>query len=108
MATTYKVLGQVKPAAGTLTTAYTVPASSSAIISTVAICNLGPAPTTYKIAVRKDGASISDEMYIAYEAGVAPQDTVNLTIGITVDAADVISVESYSGLVTFNLFGSEF
>jgi hypothetical protein len=107
MPTTYKVLGQVKPAAGTLTTAYTVPSATLAVISTIAICNIGAAPTTYKIAVRPSGASISDEMYIVYETSIAPQDTVNLTIGITLSATDVVSVESFNGLVTFNLFGSE-
>jgi len=39
MATTYKVLGQSKPSAATNTTLYTVPASTAAVISTLAICN---------------------------------------------------------------------
>ena len=107
MAAIYKVLGQVKPSANTLTTAYTAPAGSSAIISTIAVCNLGPAPTTYRIAVRIGGASISDEDYIAYDASIAPQDTATFTMGITLATTDVVSVESLSGQVSFNLFGSE-
>ena len=39
MATTYKVLGQSNPAATTATTLYTVPAATSAIASTITICN---------------------------------------------------------------------
>jgi hypothetical protein len=39
MATTYKVLGQLNPAATTPTTLYTVPASTSTVVSTITICN---------------------------------------------------------------------
>ena len=39
MATTYRVLGQSNPAATTATTLYTVPAATSAVISTINICN---------------------------------------------------------------------
>lgn len=107
MATTYKVLGQEKPAANTLTTAYTVPSSTEAVISTIVVTNIGPAATTYRIAIRKNGNSITSAMYIAYDASVPTLDSVVLTIGVTLDAADIISVESYSGLVNFNIFGSE-
>ena len=40
MATAYKVLGQSKPAAGTLTTLYTVPSSTEAVISSLTIANI--------------------------------------------------------------------
>jgi hypothetical protein len=107
MATSYKVLGQVKPSANTLTTAYTVPSSTEAVISTIVVTNLGPTSTTYRIAIRKDGANISQEMYIAYDISIPAVDSLALTLGVTINAADVISVESYSGLVNFHIFGSE-
>ena len=47
MAATYKVLGQVNPAASTATTAYTVPSATEAVISTITAANLGPAPASY-------------------------------------------------------------
>ena len=40
MARAYKILGQINPAANVLTTLYTVPASNSAIISSITIANL--------------------------------------------------------------------
>jgi hypothetical protein len=107
LAATYKVLGQVKPSANTLTTAYTVPAASSAVISTIVVTNAGPTPTTYRIAVRTGGAAISQEDYIAYDISVPALDAIALTLGITIAATDVLSVESSSGLVNFNIFGSE-
>lgn len=107
MATSYKVLGQVQPEAGTLTTAYTVPSATEAVVSTIVVSNLGPTSTTYRIAIRKDGAAITTAMYIAYDITIPTLDSLAITLGITLNAADVISVESYSGLVNFHIFGSE-
>jgi hypothetical protein len=107
MATSYKVLGQSAPTANTLTTAYTVPSSTETVVSTITACNLGPAPTTYKIAIIKDGGSVANEDYIVYDASIAPQGTMTFTLGLTLNAADEIDVESFNGLVSFNIFGSE-
>ena len=108
MATTYKVLGQSQPSAVTPTTAYTVPSASSAVISTIAVCNLGGYPTTFRVAVRPDAETLANKHYVVYDATIAPQDTATFTLGITLDATDVVTVYSLSGLVSFNLFGSEF
>ncbi len=107
MAATYKVLGQVNPAATTATTAYTVPSATETVISTITVANLGPAPTSYRIAVRPNGATLENKHYIAYDVSIAPQETQTLTIGITLDASDVITVFASSATVAFNLFGSE-
>lgn len=107
MATTYKVLGQVNPSAATATTAYTVPSATQTVISTITVANLGPAPTSYRIAVRPDGATLENKHYIVYDASIAPQETQTLTIGITIDASDVVTVQAGTALVSFNLFGSE-
>ena len=107
MAVSYKVLGQVNPSANTATTAYTVPSSTETIISTITICNLGAAPATYRIAIRPDGESIANKHYIAYDASIAPQDTNTLTIGITLNATDIVTVYSSTATMAFNLFGSE-
>jgi hypothetical protein len=107
LAATYKLLGQVRPSANTLTTGYTVPSATEAVISTIVVTNTGPTATTYRIAIRPNGASASIGQYIAYDISVPTLDAVALTLGITLDASDVISVESYSGLVNFTIFGSE-
>ena len=107
MAATYKLLGQVRPSANTLTTAYTVPSATETVISTIVVTNTGPTATTYRIAIRPNGASASVGQYIAYDISVPTLDAVALTLGITLDASDVISVESYNGLTNFHVFGSE-
>lgn len=107
MATTYKVLGQVNPSAATATTAYTVPSATQTVISTMTICNTGAYPTTYRIAIRPDAEALATKHYIAYDASIAPQDTINLTLGMTMDAADVVTVYAGAATLAFNLFGSE-
>lgn len=106
MAIAYKVLGQSNPAATTLTTLYTVPAATSAVCSTLSICNLGVS-TTFRVAVRPAGASIANQHYIVYDNYVNQYDTVFLTIGTTLAATDVVSVFAGTANVAFTLSGSE-
>ena len=107
MATSYKVLGQVNPSANTQTTAYTVPSATQAVISTIVVSNLGPTATTYRIAIQPAGASLIQKHYIAYDISVPALDSIAFTLGVTLATTDVISVMSFSGLVNFNIFGSE-
>jgi hypothetical protein len=106
MATAYKVLGQVHVAATTATTLYTVPSATSAVCSTLAICNLGVS-TTYRVAIRPAGATLADQHYLVYEAAINQYDTTLLTIGVTLATTDVVTVYAGTADVTFQLFGSE-
>jgi hypothetical protein len=105
--TSYKVLGQVNPSATTATTAYTVPSATETVVSTITVANLGAAPGTFRIAVRPNGESLANKHYIVYDATVAPQDSQTLTLGITLDASDVVTVYASTANFAFNLFGSE-
>lgn len=107
MATAYKVLGQVAPAATTLTTLYTVPSATETVVSTIAVCNQAGTSATYRIAVRPDGEAIADKHYVVYGATVAASDSVLLTLGITLNASDVLTVYSSSATMSFSAFGSE-
>jgi glucose-6-phosphate dehydrogenase assembly protein OpcA len=107
MATTYKVLGQVNPSATTATTAYTVPSSTQTIVSTIAVCNQASSAATYRIAVRPAGAALAAEHYIVYGATVPASDSVMLTVGLTLNATDVVTVYASSANLSFNLYGSE-
>ena len=107
MANYYKVLAQSNPSANTLTAAYTVPSSTSTVVSTVVITNFGPSPASYRISVRPAGASIAQRMFIAYDITIPALDSTALTLGITLATTDVVDVYSSTGLVNFNIFGSE-
>ena len=107
MATAYKVLGQSAPSATTDTTLYTVPAATETVVSTIAICNRGSSAGTFRVAVRPDGASIANSHYVAYDVSLAANSIIGLTLGITVNAADVITVRASTADFTFSAFGSE-
>lgn len=107
MPTAYKVLGQSAPAATTATTLYTVPSATSTIISTIVVCNRGSSNATFQLAVRPDGATLANQHYIAFNTPIAATDTITFTLGITVDASDVIHVQGSTADLSFSAFGSE-
>lgn len=107
MATSYKVLGQVNPSATTATTLYTVPSSTQAVVSTIAVSNQAATSATFRIAIRPAGETLAAKHYIAYDSTVAANDSTMLTIGVTLATTDVITVYASSATVSFNAFGSE-
>ena len=107
MATNYKVLGQSNPAATTATSLYTVPAATQAIISTVVVTNQAAVAGTYRIAVRVAGASLAASQYIAYDVSLPANASDTLTLGLTLGAADVVTVYASSATFSFSAFGSE-
>jgi glucose-6-phosphate dehydrogenase assembly protein OpcA len=107
MPTTYKVLGQSAPAATTATDVYTVPASTSAVVSSIVVANRTTSTATYRIAIRPAGATLANQHYIAYDVTVGLSDSTTLTLGITLAAAAVITVYASTANLSFNVFGSE-
>lgn len=107
MAISYKVLGQLNPAATTLSTLYTVPAATSTVCSTITICNQAASAATYRIAVRPAGEAINGKHYITYDGALPANETIGLTLGMTLATTDIISVYASTATLSFNLFGSE-
>lgn len=107
MANTYKVLGQSAPTATTDTDIYTVPSLTETVISTMVIANRSSSDATYRIAVRPDGATLANEHYVAYDITVGANDSTAVSLGITMNAADVLTVYASTGDLSFNVFGSE-
>jgi glucose-6-phosphate dehydrogenase assembly protein OpcA len=107
MATAYKVLGQLAPSATTATTLYTVPSATETIVSTIVVANRDSSSATYRIAIRPDGATLSNEHYIAYQVTVGASDSTTITLGLTMNANDVVTVYASTANLSFNIFGSE-
>lgn len=108
MATTYKVLGQSAPTAATATSLYTVPAVTQTIVSTINVVNTHASTAdVIRIAVRPDAAVLANQHYVIYGLSLSAGATFTYTGGITIDAADVITVYSTNGTSSFNAFGSE-
>jgi hypothetical protein len=107
MARVYKVLGQVAPAATTGTALYTVPSATEAVISSITICNTASAAATYRLYARPNDEALATKHYIAFDASVPGNDTIALTLGITLDAADVLYCYASTASVAFGAFGTE-
>lgn len=107
MPTSYKVLGQSNPSATTATTLYTCPSATETVISTITVCNQAATAATYRIAVRPDGAALAAQHYVAYDVSLPGNATDTLTLGITLNASDVVTVYSSTATMSFNAYGSE-
>lgn len=108
MATTYKVLGQVQgtAAVGTYADLYTVPSATSAVVSTITICNQASSDATYRVAVASTSSPATAE-FIVYGATVKANDTVTLTLGLTLQATKKLVISSSANTTSFGAFGSE-
>lgn len=115
MGQTYKVLGQVCPTTtGVLTTLYTVPATTSAVVSSIVVTDVGNAGGGFAVSVAVAGAADNIKQYLygapTHGLYIDPLDTFAATMGITLAAGDVVRVKTISGgtsEITYQLFGSE-
>jgi hypothetical protein len=107
MPTAYKVLGQIAPSATTATAIYTVPSATEAVVSSVSVCNRAGTTGTFRLSVRPDGASLANQHYLVYDANIDANDSIILTIGVTMDATDVLEAYASSADMTFHAYGSE-
>ena len=107
MATALKVLGQSAPSATTLTTLYTVPASTEVSTSSIVVCNRSATATSFRVAVRPAGAGISDEHYLYYDVAIPGNDTFVATIGVSMEALTVVSVYATLATLSFSIYGQE-
>jgi hypothetical protein len=111
MATAYKVLGQVATATlGSTTegTLYTVPSSTSTVVSSLVICNQAASSATFRIAVRPSAdESTAAKHWIVYGTTVAASDSTVITMGLTLAAGDKIQVFGSSATLSFSAYGSE-
>ena len=106
----YRTLGGTAPTTAGTVTLYTcgTAITGGAVISTIAIANTTGSAGSYRIFVQDEGAAAATGNAIAFDVAIAANDTVALTLGITLDAADVISVRTTNAnQLNFFAFGSE-
>lgn len=107
MAETLKVLGQAAPSATTLTDLYTVPASTSVVVSSIVVCNRSATATTFRVSVAIAGAADANPQYLYYDVALPGNDTFIATVGLTLAATDKVRVYTGAATVTFQVFGTE-
>jgi hypothetical protein len=102
-----KVLGQLNPSATTLTTLYTVPALTSTVVSTLTVCEQNGVATNFRVSVAVAGAANNAKQYLYYNAPIEANETLALTLGITLATTDVLKVYAGTANLSFNAFGAE-
>lgn len=107
MVETIKVLGQVSPAATTLTALYTVPGATVTTVSTISICNQNSAQVTFRVSIAVGGESDDPKQYLYRDQSLLGNDSDFATLGITLGAGDIVRVYASATGVSFNLFGVE-
>lgn len=107
MANTYKTLGQSNPSATTLTDLYTVPALTQTIVSTITVANRSAVATKFRLSIAIAGAADTNAQYYAYDADIAANQVITLTLGIGMQATDKIRVYATAATLSFNATGVE-
>lgn len=93
--------------AGAMTDVYTVPAGSSAVVSTLIVNNLSTAATTFRVAVVPSGQTIANKNLTLFDAPIGANSSEALTLGITLAAGDKVQIASDVATVSATAFGSE-
>jgi hypothetical protein len=103
----YTILGQKNPSANVLTNLYTVPAGNSAVISSINIANLDANAAAFSIAANLAGAVTANANYLAWRVSIPGNDSIALSLGVTLNASSQLSVNSNTSTLTFSAFGTE-
>ena len=112
MATIYK---QIAAAAGNgvIGTAANIYAASGTagtytVVSSIVICNTSSSSATYTIAINTASATYAAGRYIVYQATIAGNDTVALTLGLVLDPTNrYLNISTSSTGVNISAYGAE-
>lgn len=108
MAINYKILAQAQPSGTPNADLYTVPAATETVVSTLAIANITATAATCRVYLRDSGATAANGNALLYDVTIAGRSTSFFTIGITLKATDIVTVQTGTSLaLTFHLMGSE-
>lgn len=103
MPTTYKpAQAQGTAAVTTYATLYSCPSATSAIISSIAICNTSSTAATYRIGIMGSAGTPGASEWVIYDASVTGNDTVFITTGLALDAGKYLRISSSANTVAFS------
>lgn len=108
----HKRLGQTRPSATSLVTAYTAPASTATIVTCIIICNVGALTTdSAQIYVVPNGSPVPSssnvDNAIIFNLPIPSGDPFVANVAQTLNAGDYIAVRSQNGNLVFTLSGLE-
>ena len=108
MATTYKN-GQVQGTAstGTYSTLYNTGGATTAVVSSIVVTNTASTAALYRIGIMATAGTPAAANWVVYDSTRQANDTVCLTLGITLSNTQYIRVSSSANTVTFSAYISE-
>jgi hypothetical protein len=95
---------QSAPAAGTLTTIFTVPTGYQVNIPSAQVCNLRAAAGSFRISVAPHGAADDLSQYLYYDVPMIANDSFKFDVGCALAPGDQIRVFTSSGGVSFTFY----
>jgi hypothetical protein len=107
---TYKILGQSAPTASTYTKAYTVPAATSAIVSTLTIANRSGNAGVFRVFVcpsSQTAATPANSQALFVDTILDANSSNFVSIGATLATGDYVSVWTNTSDFAFSVFGTE-
>ena len=106
MAESLTYLCQRQPSALVRDDAYTVPLGASVVVSSILASNVGGVADSWSISIARGGAAHASSQILYSGLPLAASDTFAATLGVTLQAGDVLRVMSVGGHVAFHAFGS--
>jgi CDP-diglyceride synthetase len=108
MPTVYKnAQVQGTAAVGTYATLYNTSASATAVISSILVANTASTAATYRIGIMGSAGTPGNSEWVAFGALVPANDTIALTIGVTLGNSQFVRVSSSANTVAFSAYISE-
>jgi hypothetical protein len=108
MARTLRILGQIAAASASEEDLYTVPTATETMVSTLVVCNRTTGSLDFRVSLTVNDVPVTtDKDYIFYNAPLAANSTITVTIGMTLATNDTMRVYASATGLSFNLFGSE-
>jgi hypothetical protein len=111
MATSYLILGQAAPANTSVALLYTVPSSTSTVVSTIVVCNTTATAAVASIYCNRASATNTAATAIVYQKTIPAYETQTYTLGITMTnggTADTLYIQTgTANALTFTAFGSQ-
>lgn len=104
-----KVLGQLNPAATTLSTLYIAAASppTQASVDCLTVCNRGATAATFRLSIQVAGAADDYKQYIYWDLPVPANNTYVANINLRVGPGDVVKCYASNTNLCFTLSGVE-
>ena len=95
--TGYKILGQIVTTANSIANVYVVPATTSASIGTITVCNGTPSDVLLDLVMRPSSEALATKHYIVRNITLPAADTLIIDSGVTLNTGAILAANTTGG-----------